>query len=148
MSISQPFWGNIIARAGAGPKPIPYASLTFQRLSDAIQFCLTPQAIEAARKISVNMQWESGVTTAVESFHRNLPLNKMRCTLIPDQVATWKYRKGKKSLALSQAAVHVLIEHQKIKETDLQQSVSRFCSVYALFNHRFLLQISLEPNCH
>lgn len=148
MSISQPFWGNMIARAGAGPRPIPHASLNFQKLSAAIQFCLTPQATEAARKISVNMQWESGVTTAVESFHRNLPLDKMRCTLIPNQVATWRYRKGKKSLNLSKAAVHVLIEHQKIEEKDLHQSVSRLCSVPTLSNQCFRLQISLEPNRH
>ncbi|KAJ5511214.1 UDP-glucuronosyl/UDP-glucosyltransferase [Penicillium expansum] len=37
----QPFWGNMVARAGAGPKPIPFAFLNFQNLTAAIQFCLT-----------------------------------------------------------------------------------------------------------
>ncbi|KAJ5333358.1 uncharacterized protein N7506_007141 [Penicillium brevicompactum] len=115
----QPFWGNMIFRAGAGPKPIPYASLNFQQLSAAIEFCLTPQAREAAHKISLKMRTETGVENAVESFHRNLPMDKMRCALIPTQVATWKYKKSKRPLSLSRAAAQFLIEHQKIDEKHL-----------------------------
>ena len=127
---SQPFWGNMIARAGAGPKPIRYASLDFQRLTAAIQFCLTPQATAAARNVALKMQSESGVAAAVESFHRHLPLDKMRCTLIPRQVAVWKYKKGKKSLELSKAAVQILIEHQKIDEKNLQLYVPELHLIY------------------
>ncbi|KAJ5193384.1 hypothetical protein N7449_009526 [Penicillium cf. viridicatum] len=116
----QPFWGNMVARAGAGPRPIPFASLNFQNLTAAIQFCLTPEATEAARKLAVKMQTESGVTAAVESFHRNLPLDKMKCNLMPLQVAVWKYKKGKGNVTLSNAAVQILIEHQKIDEKRLQ----------------------------
>ncbi|KAJ5278347.1 hypothetical protein N7524_004500 [Penicillium chrysogenum] len=116
----QPFWGNMVARAGAGPKPIPFASLNFQTLTAAIQFCLTPEATEAARKLAIKMQTESGVTAAVESFHRNLPVDKMRCSLMPNQVAVWRYKKGKNSVTLSNAAVQILIEHQKIEEKRLQ----------------------------
>ncbi|KAF3019889.1 hypothetical protein E8E15_001620 [Penicillium rubens] len=116
----QPFWGNMVARAGAGPKPIPFPSLNFQTLTAAIQFCLTPEATEAARKLAIKMQTESGVTAAVESFHRNLPVDKMRCSLMPNQVAVWRYKKGKNSVTLSNAAVQILIEHQKIEEKRLQ----------------------------
>jgi hypothetical protein len=110
----------MVARAGAGPKPIPFASLNFQTLTAAIQFCLTPEATEAARKLAIKMQTESGVTAAVESFHRNLPVDKMRCSLMPNQVAVWRYKKGKNSVTLSNAAVQILIEHQKIEEKRLQ----------------------------
>ncbi|KAJ5424558.1 Glycosyl transferase family 28 [Penicillium cf. griseofulvum] len=116
----QPFWGHMIARAGAGPKPIPFASLDFEKLTAAIRFCLTPEAREAARKVAFKMQTESGVTAAVESFYRNLPVEKMRCNLIPRQVAAWRYKKGKAHLNLSNAAVQILIEHQKINEKYLQ----------------------------
>ncbi|CAG7940237.1 unnamed protein product [Penicillium nalgiovense] len=116
----QPFWGNMVARAGAGPKPIPFSSLNFQTLTAAIQFCLTPEATEAARKLAIKMQTESGVTAAVESFHRNLPVDKMRCNLMPNQVAVWRYKKGKINVDLSNAAVQILIEHQKIDEKRLQ----------------------------
>lgn len=110
----------MIARAGAGPKPIPYASLDFQRLTGAIQFCLTPEAKQAARNVALKMKTESGVQAAVDSFHRNLPLNKMRCDLIPRQVASWKYKKNKVSLRLSNAAVQVLMEDQKIDSKQLR----------------------------
>ncbi|KXG52090.1 Glycosyl transferase, family 28 [Penicillium griseofulvum] len=116
----QPFWGHMIARAGAGPNPIPFASLNFERLTAAIQFCLTPNAREAARKVAFKMKTESGVTAAVESFHRNLPVDKMRCNFIPHQVAAWRYKKGKANVNLSSAAVQILIEHQKINEKHLQ----------------------------
>ncbi|KAJ5153749.1 UDP-glucuronosyl/UDP-glucosyltransferase [Penicillium coprophilum] len=116
----QPFWGNMIARAGAGPKPIPFASLNFERLAVAIRYCLTPEATEAARKVASKMQSESGVIAAVESFHRNLPVDRMRCDLMAHQVAVWRYKKGKGHLSLSNAAVQILIEHQKLNEKHLQ----------------------------
>ncbi|KAJ5421323.1 Glycosyl transferase family 28 [Penicillium cf. griseofulvum] len=62
----QPFWGHMIARAGAGPKPIPFASLDFEKLTAAIRFCLTPEAREAARKVAFKMQTESAVQILIE----------------------------------------------------------------------------------
>lgn len=129
-SPSQPFWGNMVARAGAGPRPIPFASLNFQNLTAAIKFCLTPEATEAARKLAVKMQTESGVAAAVDSFHRKLPLDKMKCNLMPLQVAVWTYKKGKGNVILSNAAVQILIEHQKIDEKRLQLYVPRLELVY------------------
>ncbi|CAG8117443.1 unnamed protein product [Penicillium olsonii] len=116
----QPFWGNMIFRAGAGPSPIPYASLNFQRLTAAIQFCLTPEAREAAHRISLKMKNEAGVDAAVESFHRNLPIDRMRCDLIPNQVASWKYKKSAFSLSLSKKAAQILIENHKITKGHLE----------------------------
>lgn len=104
----------MVAKAGAGPKPIPHASLNLEDLAAAIQFCLTPQAAAAAQEISFKMQAESGVTAAVDSFHRHLPLNRMRCSVMPDQAAVWTYKRGKQRLALSKTAVNILIEHDRI----------------------------------
>lgn len=109
----------MISRAGAGPSPIPYASLNFQRLTAAIQFCLTPQAREVAYEISLKMHNEAGVEAAVDSFHRNLPMDKMRCALVPNQVASWRYKKHNMSLSLSRPAAQILIEHQRINESHL-----------------------------
>ncbi|GAB1213637.1 hypothetical protein ATERTT37_002787 [Aspergillus terreus] len=116
----QPFWGHMVARAGAGPKPIPYASLTFEKLAAAIQFCLTPNAITAAQNIAQQMQTERGVMSAVESFYSHLPLDRMRCCVMPDQAAAWTYRKGKKTLNLSKVAVQVLIQNERINEKQLR----------------------------
>ncbi|KAJ5184067.1 Sterol 3-beta-glucosyltransferase, partial [Penicillium capsulatum] len=116
----QPFWGNMVAKAGAGPEPIPHASLEPATLASAIQYCLTPEAAAAAQEIAVKMQSECGVVAAVNSFHRNLPLDRMRCSILPDQPAVWTYTKGKQSLHLSKTAVNVLIEHQRIESTHIK----------------------------
>ncbi|KAJ5378638.1 UDP-glucuronosyl/UDP-glucosyltransferase [Penicillium cosmopolitanum] len=112
----QPFWGNMVARSGAGPRPIPYASLTVQNLADGIEFCLTKESKAAAESISYKMRMESGVKAAVNSFHRNLPSARMRCDIIPGQPAVLKYSKGKHPLNLSTAAVLTLIGNNKANE--------------------------------
>jgi hypothetical protein len=47
-------------KKGAGPKPIPFPSLNFQTLTAAIQFCLTPEATEAARGLHLDGQLTCG----------------------------------------------------------------------------------------
>jgi hypothetical protein len=113
----------MIARAGAGPGPIPQASLNASNLADAIRFCLTTDANEAAQKISLKMRTESGLKTAVDSFHKHLPAQKMRCQIMPDQAAVWTYTKSKKQIQLSKAAVQTLIDHSKIEVKHLRWSV-------------------------
>lgn len=68
----QQFWGNIVARAGAGPAPIPHKNLNVQNLSNAIAKALEPSTLERAQTIALKMQEESGVRHGVNSFHRNL----------------------------------------------------------------------------
>lgn len=113
----------MVAKAGAGAIPIPHASLSCNKLAAAIQYCLTPEATAAAREISTMMQAESGVAAAVDSFHRNLPLDRMRCAVIPSQVAVWTYKRGKQPLHLSKAAVEILIEHNRINANQIRPYV-------------------------
>lgn len=101
--------------AGAGPEPIPYASLTVENLTAAVKFCLTPGAEAAAQIIAVIMKGESGVNAAVESFHRNLPMERMRCHVMPNQAAVWTFKRGKREIKLSKPAVQTLIDNNKIK---------------------------------
>ena len=110
----------MVAKAGAGASPIPHASLNPENLASAIQFCLTPEAAAAAGEIALKMQTESGVTTAVDSFHRNLPLDRMRCSIVPNQVPVWTYNKGKQPLHLSRSGASVLIKHDRIDPTHLK----------------------------
>ncbi|KAF7118656.1 hypothetical protein CNMCM5793_008194 [Aspergillus hiratsukae] len=116
----QQFWGNMIARAGAGPSPIPHARLGVQNLADAIRLCLKPQTVAAAREIATKMQYESGVTAAIQSFYRHLPLEQMSCQIFPDQVSVWKYAKYKREIRLSRKAVQILIDHLKIDPKNLR----------------------------
>lgn len=104
----------MVAKAGAGPEPIPHAMLDPQNLAEAIQFCLTPDAEAAAKEIANKMKAEAGLSNAVNSFHRNLPLQRMRCSVIPGQPAAWAYTQKKKSLTLSKVAMNILVEYKRI----------------------------------
>ncbi|KAF2829543.1 UDP-Glycosyltransferase/glycogen phosphorylase [Ophiobolus disseminans] len=113
----QPFWGNMIATAGAGPKPMHHTLLTCENLTEAIAFCLMPDAREAAHTISSRIASERGIEAAVQSFHANLPLETMQCALLPNALATWTYKKT--PIKMSKVAAQVLIDNDIILSADL-----------------------------
>jgi sterol 3beta-glucosyltransferase len=118
----------MIAAAGAGPMPIAFKSLNPQNLADAIRFCLTPSAIQAAAKISQMIATETGLQSAVASFHRNLPHSALFCDVLPDQPAVWTYKgtKGsKKVVKLSKMAAETLIVSRHINAGDLGMNESK-----------------------
>ncbi|KAF1938226.1 hypothetical protein EJ02DRAFT_514681 [Clathrospora elynae] len=45
----QPFWGDMVAAAGADPQPIPHKLLTTKPLTEAIRFFLVPESKTAAQ---------------------------------------------------------------------------------------------------
>ncbi|KAF7545181.1 hypothetical protein G7Z17_g9369 [Cylindrodendrum hubeiense] len=110
----QPFWGEMVAASGAGPYPIPQKQLNVQNLSEAIQFCLTPEAAHAAAGLASRMKSESGVETAVRSFHANLPLENLQCDILSGQPAVWVCKRGKRTIKLSKMAGGVLFQHLKV----------------------------------
>ncbi len=109
----------MIAAAKAGPQPIHNKLLTADILADAIQNCLTPQALQAAEKISQRMKVEQGVKKARQSFYDNLPVEVMRCDLLPDQPAVWRYTRPKISLKLSDKAAFILTEQKRLETKHL-----------------------------
>ena len=111
---SQPFWGNMVASAGAGPQPIPYRSLTTENLSRAIVQCLEPETRSAAQILAAKMQTEDGVRTAVASFHRHLPRD-MQCQILPDQAAAWTYKSNRTNIRLSKRTAGALIKASILK---------------------------------
>ncbi|KAJ5719871.1 hypothetical protein N7493_006749 [Penicillium malachiteum] len=121
----QPFWGNMIARAGAGPRPIPYASLTVQNLAAAIEFSPTKEVKTVAEAISQKMRVETGVRAAVNSFHRHLLLDQMRCDIMAGQPAVLKYTKGKRPLNISTAAALIMIERGSVDARHFQWYVNK-----------------------
>jgi hypothetical protein len=105
--------------------PLPYAKLSPDALTEAIEFCLSPSAREAAQGIAAQMRQENGVQTAVQSLHRHLPVDELRCHLLPEFVARWAYlAKSKKSqqtiVRLSDEALSILIDAKKLKMSDVQ----------------------------
>ena len=122
---SQPFWGDMVAAAGAGPKPIPIKALDRQILQEAISFCLSNEASEAAGKLAQKMRAESGVSTAVSSFHRHLHPERLSCDLIPDRPAVWIHSKSERALKLSKTSAEILIDYLRVDRKDLKMSVKR-----------------------
>lgn len=138
---SQPFWGDMVAIAGAGPKPIPHKQLNVQNLSDAIRFCLTPEASAAAGELAAKMKTENGVATAAKSFHANLPLEILQCDILPDEPASWEFKRGKKHLKLSKKAAGILVDRLKISQKNMSLLV---CSINPDYLSFWLTRRSLQ----
>ncbi|KAI9163417.1 Sterol 3-beta-glucosyltransferase UGT80B1 [Paramyrothecium foliicola] len=116
----QPFWGQMIASAGAGPSPIHHQKLTAENLCEGIRYCLTQEAITAAATIAYSMASEVGVQAAAQSFHRQLPLERMQCDIFPNEPAVWIYAKSKRPIKLSKIAAAVLLDTKSIHIKDLK----------------------------
>lgn len=116
----QPFWGDRVAAAGAGPAPIPHQRLTVTNLTDAIRYCLTPEAKMAAQNIASQMQTETGVQTAAASFYRQLSAQKLQCDIIPTMPAVYEVELGSKSIKVSASAAEILVNRDKINTKQLK----------------------------
>jgi len=88
----QPFWGAMVARAGAGPSPIPYKSLTAEGLANAILEALKPEMLERARELGARIREEKGCEAGAASFHAQLNVDKMRCMMVPARPAVWRVK--------------------------------------------------------
>ena len=95
----QPFWGAMIAQAGAGPDPIPHTQLTADNLAKAIKFCFTSSCQERALELADKIAAENGCHTGAQSFHQRLDLDRLRCTLAPSRPAVWRLRRTKVTLS-------------------------------------------------
>lgn len=108
----QNFWGSMIGNAKAGPDPVPYKSLTAEKLAEGIKYCLTEEAVKGAGEISKRIEAEGdGAENACQAFHSHLTLtgkNSMRCSILEDKIADWKLKDT--NLRLSALAADMLVE--------------------------------------
>ncbi|MCJ1404766.1 hypothetical protein MMC11_007992 [Xylographa trunciseda] len=118
----QPFWGAMIAKAGAGAEPVSYKHLTAQKLAEAIVILHTPEAKAHAAKIAQDIEAEGdGAINAVKSFHRSLQLRgdrSLRCSILQDRVAVWSLKKT--YVRLSALAAEILVQKRRIRWEDLR----------------------------
>ncbi|KAI9784300.1 MAG: hypothetical protein M1839_002361 [Geoglossum umbratile] len=119
----QPFWGAIVAKAGAGfHKAIPHKHLTPDILAEGIKECLLPTARENAETFAKRIAEEGdGAENAVESFHRGLCLSgkgSMRCSILEDRVSNWQLKHTKHHF--SAVAAEVLVRERKIQWRDMR----------------------------
>ncbi|KAI9895084.1 MAG: hypothetical protein M1814_000309 [Vezdaea aestivalis] len=123
----QPFWGEMIARAGAGPRPIPFKKLDEFILAKAIMAALEPKVRDKAEVMAKTISNEDGPKSGIESFHSGLPLDKMRCSLLPDRFAAFRL-KGTQ-LLLCPLAAAILLKEDRIEKKRLRL---HRCADYAL----------------
>ncbi|KAF2854031.1 glycosyltransferase family 1 protein [Plenodomus tracheiphilus IPT5] len=104
----QPFWGQMIARAGAGPKPIPYKLMTAETLASSIKSALKDDVRIACEKMAAQIAAEDGATETVKAIEDRLKIDDMRCHVCPERLAVWLDKKT--GAHLSGMAVCLLAE--------------------------------------
>ena len=124
----QPFWGAMVAKAGAGAdSAIPYKRLTVDAFANGIRQCLSPEAKRNAEKIAHDIEVEGdGAKNAVQAFHRHLPLvgeSSMRCCVFQDRVAVWVVKNTR--LRLSSLAAELIVKKGKLNWQDMR--LARHC---------------------
>ncbi|KAI9759288.1 MAG: hypothetical protein M4579_002417 [Chaenotheca gracillima] len=114
----QPFWGAMIAKAGAGARPIPYKELTSDKLAEAISEALKPAALERAAELGARIGSEKGAERGAQLFHDKLDVDILRCSLAPSRVAVWRVKRTK--VRLSALAATVLGNEGLMEFSDLK----------------------------
>lgn len=89
----QPFWGAMVARAGAGPEPIPHKQLTADNLAEGIKVCLKPESQDRAHDLAAKIAKERGSDEGAQSFHQFLDMDSLRCSLAPSRAAVWSIKR-------------------------------------------------------
>ncbi len=89
----QPFWGAMVAKAGAGPLPVHSKHLTADNLAAAILEALKPTTLERAQELGDKIKTEQGTQVGAKSFHDSLDMEALRCQLSPKRVATWRIKR-------------------------------------------------------
>jgi UDP:flavonoid glycosyltransferase YjiC (YdhE family) len=113
----QMIWGEAIHRAGAGPRPIPWKSLTAELLAEAIMTALSPQIAATATDLAYLLGTEDGTRDGVRSLYRALPTHDMTCSILKDRKAVWKLSRS--SLRLSAGAAELLLLEGLLDSKDL-----------------------------
>ncbi|KAH0037697.1 UDP-Glycosyltransferase/glycogen phosphorylase, partial [Aureobasidium melanogenum] len=99
-------WGQAVFKAGAGPRPLPWKSLTPTLLAEAISFALDPRTVAVAENIAAELSREDGIAKGAESLLANVPKSSLRCALLSDKKAVWEIAYS--DLRLSAAAAELL----------------------------------------
>lgn len=89
----QPFWGAMVAKAGAGPMPIPYKNLTADSLAESILTALKPASLDRAKELSNKISQEKGSEAGAAYFHQFLEPDTLRCSLAPQRAAVWRLKR-------------------------------------------------------
>ncbi|KAH8429328.1 glycosyltransferase [Aspergillus melleus] len=101
----QHFWGEMVAKAGAGPSPINHKTLTVENLADAISTALRPDVRQRAQELGRLINEENGDQATANSFQDRLDMDSMRCSMFPSEKAVWKVKRSPFKLSATAAMV-------------------------------------------
>jgi UDP:flavonoid glycosyltransferase YjiC (YdhE family) len=113
----QFFWGSVVARAGAGPSPIPFRELKSFKLVTAIEGALSPTTRRLAQELGRRIEGEQGAEMSALSFQQHLNVDTLRCSLDPSRNAVWKIRRS--NIRVSAFCATVLIDAGLLRFKDL-----------------------------
>lgn len=102
----------MIAKAGAGPVPVPFKQMTAQSLAESITFALKDEVKTAVEMMAETIAEEDGSGGTVQDFEQKLDLDSMRCHLCPERLALWRDKQT--GAHLSGFAVVTLAEKQLV----------------------------------
>lgn len=108
----QPFWGSMVARAGAGPEPVPFKKLTAEILAESIQTALSEEVGMRARELGERIRHEAGAEVGAKTFLAGLANSGgnggvYRCVLDQSRPAVWRLKKNDAPLSAFAAALLV-----------------------------------------
>ena len=119
----QFFWGNVVEKMGAGPRPTPGKDLTAETLIEAFQVAHEPRTRAAAERIKRAILAENGCEEAVRAFHAHLPVSRMRSDLESTFAAC--YDLNEYDLRISRPVAQVLITAGRITPSQLSMHVTQ-----------------------
>lgn len=114
----QPFWGSMVAKAGAGPEPKPYKKLTAAILAESISMAISPRTLERAQELGAKIRDERGADEAAKTFLTLLGGEPgeggiYRCMVDDTKIATWRVRAT--DVPLSSYVASILVKNGKIE---------------------------------
>jgi len=119
----QFFWGNVVEKIGAGPRPLPGKDVTAENLAEAFKFVHEPETRAAAERIRDAIAKENGCDEAIQAFHNHLPVSRMRSDLESTYAAC--YRLKEFHLQISRRVAQVLVVSGRIEEAQLRLHSTR-----------------------
>jgi hypothetical protein len=108
----------MIAKAGAGPVPVPFKEMTAETLADSITFALKPKVQISVQEMAAQIEEEHGDEDTVEDWNDRIDIDDFRCDLFPERLAIWQHKKSKAQL--SGFAVSCLIQKHAIQHGDVK----------------------------
>jgi hypothetical protein len=119
----QFFWGNVVAKNGAGPVPLPGKYVTIDELAQAFEEVHESKMKSAAEGIREALSHEDGCATALHMFHAHLPLSRMSSDLESTFAAS--YRVDEFDLQVSRPVAQVLVATGALNESQFRSHPTR-----------------------